>query len=93
MRDMWNTVLKCKRIMLSAIYEFRPGVPSVNCNKMRLCIHLYTQNLFETISTWDKADRSCQSSFQKNIFCSYASLNTMKVSANRILVNMQVKAI
>lgn len=92
MRDMWNTVLKWKRIMLSAISGFRPGDSSVNCNKMKLCTDLYTQHLFETISRWDKADRSCQSSFQQNIYCIYASLNTMKVSTDRKLVNMQVKA-
>lgn len=78
--------------MFSAIYGFRPGDPSVNYNKMRLCTHLDTQHLFETISRWDKMYRSCQSSLQQNIYCSYASLNTVKVSADRKLVNMQVKA-
>lgn len=92
MRDMWNTVLKLKGIMLSAISGFRPGDPSLNCNKMRLCTHLCTQHLFETTSRWDRANRSCQFSLQQTIYCSYSSLSAVKVSSDSKLVNMQVKA-
>lgn len=67
MWDTWNTVLKWKRIMLSAISGFRPGEPSVTCSKMKLCTHLYTQHLFEPISMWKKKNRSYQSDLQQSI--------------------------
>ena len=53
--------------MLSAISGCRPGDPSITCNKMKLCTHLYTQHLFEPISRWDKNDRSYQSVLQQSI--------------------------
>lgn len=67
MRDTQNTVLKWKRIMLLAISGFRPGDPSITCNKMKLLTHLYTQCLLETISRWDRKDRSYQSGLQQSI--------------------------
>lgn len=53
--------------MLSAISGFRPGDPSMTCNKMKLCTDLYIQHLFEPISRWDKKDRSYQSGLQQSI--------------------------
>ena len=66
MWDMQNTVLKWKRIMLSAISGFRPGDPSITCNKMKLCAHLYTEYLNQFPDETEK-DRSYQSGLQQSI--------------------------